>query len=421
MAVESGWPDAPVLDPVRFVPGPHSAEKLAAMDGALLSAPRSGAATRARVMTGAAVLALAVVLPDLSLGAMGAPSSRIEIEAKDPQIMPQVWTPAFRAPDPEYISAAIFAQATRDAQTPAARPSADAFDRVMPISVLESGSERFDLAFAGSFAAVELPAERLGISAVGLPGRAVAQKRVAPALRTRTTEIAQIANLPAIRRPLPADAAPGKAAATQSMLTAASPVSRGMSASALVDLASSGAALEAAFASPLDISGGMRNAPPVDLEPLPMPTPAPTRAPTARAVPIPAPAPNVGAQAARETMLIAKTRLDARVNGVLTGKVDFRQQGGTIAIKLRSVVEILRDRFSASEFDALVAGQSADRFIPLAELQAAGIPIRYNAAYDEVEFGIDYKDAPNAAKVQVEQIGPSGARGDSVLIEQIPR
>lgn len=57
----------------------------------------------------------------------------------------------------------------------------------------------------------------------------------------------------------------------------------------------------------------------------------------------------------------------------------------------------------------------------LAQLQAAGVPISYDPVYDEVAFGIDYKDAPQAVKVQVEQIGPPTFRSDAALIDQIPR
>ena len=125
------------------------------------------------------------------------------------------------------------------------------------------------------------------------------------------------------------------------------------------------------------------------------------------------------ASAAAETVLVPKTTLDARVNGVLTGSVDFQQLDGTIAIKLGSIVDMLRERFSSSELDRLQASASMDSFVTLDQLQAIGVPINYNPAYDEVEFGIDYDDAPEAAKVQVEQIGAPTIGGDRVLIDQI--
>ena len=126
-----------------------------------------------------------------------------------------------------------------------------------------------------------------------------------------------------------------------------------------------------------------------------------------------------GVRAELEAALVPKDTLPARVNGVLTGAVDFQQGDGTIAIRLRSVVAILRDRFAASELDYVMAGQAIDAFVTLDQLQAIGVPIRYNPAYDEVEFGIDYDDAPQAAKVQIEQIGVFTDVDERAVIDQI--
>ena len=109
------------------------------------------------------------------------------------------------------------------------------------------------------------------------------------------------------------------------------------------------------------------------------------------------------------------------MNGVLTGSVEFEQRDGTIAVRLGSVVDMLSDRFSAEELAQLRTGRGLDNYMTLEELQAAGIPISYSPAYDEIEFGIDYNDAPQAAKVQVEQIGAPTATSDAVMIDQIPR
>ena len=103
------------------------------------------------------------------------------------------------------------------------------------------------------------------------------------------------------------------------------------------------------------------------------------------------------------------------------GSVDFRQLDGTIALRLGSVLDMLRDRFTAAEFAQLSAGQSGNAYVTLAQLQSAGIPINYNPAYDEVEFGIDYDDAPQAGKVQVEQIGAPTVGANRAVIDQISR
>ena len=180
--------------------------------------------------------------------------------------------------------------------------------------------------------------------------------------------------------------------------------------------------VEAAFAGMIDVSAAARRAIPTapSRQPrLPDPQRGPVADPVARVVPIPSPDAALSASAAAQAELVVKSKLDARVNGVLTGAVDFRQLDGTIAIRLGSVVDMLRDRFSPSEIEHLRAGQSINAFVPLAELQAAGIPISYNPAYDEVEFGIDYNDAPNAGKVQIDQIGAPTIGTDRVGMDQI--
>lgn len=139
-----------------------------------------------------------------------------------------------------------------------------------------------------------------------------------------------------------------------------------------------------------------------------------------RAVPIPTPQAAPGAHDLQNELVI-KTRLDARINGVITGKVDFRQLDGTIAIRLGSVVDMLRNRFGADELNRIRGAGGLDSFLTLAQLQAAGVPISYDPVYDEVAFGIDYKDAPQAVKVHVEQIGSPTFRSDAALIDQIPR
>jgi len=116
-----------------------------------------------------------------------------------------------------------------------------------------------------------------------------------------------------------------------------------------------------------------------------------------------------------------KAQLDARINGVKTGRVDFRQLEGTIAIKLGSVLDLLHDRFQPEEYQALRSANAVDTYVPLATLQGAGIPIDYDPVYDEIEFGIDYNDASQAGKVQVEQIGVPSMGADRTAMEQIGR
>ncbi|MEE4200986.1 hypothetical protein [Erythrobacter sp.] len=134
---------------------------------------------------------------------------------------------------------------------------------------------------------------------------------------------------------------------------------------------------------------------------------------------LPEPAPGLAQSRLEQIELVSKTRLDARINGVLTGSVDFEQQDGTIAIRLRSVTELLRGRYSPEEYEALTASSAIDALVTLAELQNAGIPISYNPAFDEVNFGIDYEDATDAHKVQIDQVGAPTLGAERSAIDQI--
>lgn len=388
----------------RYMPGPHNASELAAIDAALEGSQPAKYVTGTRLLVGTAAIAVAVTVPDFSLFAMGSPYARIEMGGSQVELPTTVWTPAARPTAPVYVTVMAAEEISPDALTFSSRPRIADFNRPVPLDFLETGSERFDLAFAG----VELPSPvptRLpaNLPQAHSPRERPSVRRVAdttPAPFARLVEMPQIGTSRSLR-PAPV---PGLRAATASL----APEQSGNA-----NLAAGNQSLEAAFAGAIDVSSAVRDAIPAAQRPV--------REPVARAVPIPAPDPALNAAAAAQAEMVPKTRLGARVNGVLTGSVEFRQLDGTIAIRLGSVVDMLRDRFSASEFEQLRSGRSANSYVTLGQLQAAGIPISYNPAYDEVEFGIDYQDAPQAGKVQVEQIGTPTAMGESVMIDQIPR
>lgn len=371
-------PDAIDVAPewlTRYLTGPHTAAELAAIEAGLEGARTRPKATGARLLIGTAVVAVAVTMPDLSLFAMGSPYARVEIDEPVPELSSTIWTPAAIPAAPVHVPVLTEEKLAPASLTYSSRPFADAFDKRMPLQFLDAGSERFDLAFAGTALPSPVP--------VRMPGLSRTQADARPAPHAQLVEMQQIAPVRAV------ETQPGR------------------------NLAPGSAALEAVFAGPIDASGAIREVAPV--------SPRQTRVPTPRAVPIPAPDPALDAAAAAQAQVGHKTRLGARVNGVLTGSVEFRQLDGTIAIRLGSVLDMLRDRYSADQFERLSSSQSASSYVTLAQLQAAGIPISYNPAYDEVEFGIDYQDAPQAGKVQVEQIGAPTAIGESVMIDQIPR
>ena len=406
-----GWPSA-----ARLIPAPETAPQKAALAaGQLGRAPRAKISNTTRMAFGTAAVAVAVAVPNLSLGAVvgnfGAgsfgnpyfgetePVAEAATKATTSSLATEIWTPAQEPAGPIYAEA-ISAEEKAAAFTSTTRLSD--FDRELPIAVLASGSEEFDLAFAG----VEMPTGFVAPPSLRrAQGPAPLFSARSETIRTASIEIDQITDMGLVVKATPENA--GEQGTT---LAASSTAAR-------TD-AISNRSVEAAFAGAIDASNAVRNALPIAR------TSAPTQ-PIARdvqrAIPVAAPPAELRGAAAAETQLVPKTKMDARVNGVLTGSVDFQQGRGTIAIRLRSVANVMREQFSKAEYDAILAGRSIDSFIPLAELQAAGIPINYNPAYDEVEFGIDYQDAPNAKKVQVDQISVAPIGQDLTAIEQIPR
>lgn len=389
------------------------------MEAAIEPPKRSGSSNRTRALVGTAALAVAVTIPDISLGAIAAPYARIDLGEQVPPLPANVWTPTARPTGPAYAPLITAREVAPVSLTFAAPPGIGGSDRAMPVGVLEGGSDRFDLAFAD----VALPnVEQVSLTPHAPPAPLSASLQTPTLVGAMPPPRAHLVAVPQISlsdrvRPESESSLGSRTGALES---------RG---SGDAGAAATNSAIEAAFAGAIDASSAVRGSIPVSpggqpaiesggTEPV---QPAPVRAPAARAIAPRGPNPAVGASAAAQTELVVKSRLDARINGVLAGSVEFRQLDGTIAISLRSVVDMMHERFSASEIERLRTGQAINSFITLSELQAAGIPIRYNAAYDEVEFGIDYEDAPNAAKVQVQQIGAPTFGTDRVGIDQIPR
>ncbi len=363
----------------------------------------------ARLLVGTAVVAASVTIPDLSVGAMDAPYFRIDVRERSNVLEQPIWSPAAGATAPVYASANAAEQIAPTSLTFSGRSQPNGVDQMMPLGFLEAGSQRFDLAFAGiasptpiSFAISVGPSRPSGVNVSAGPA----------ALRARLIDVPQISNVSGLT---PRAGGQGAGGTIDTLRSTGLPsgLSSGRDASAQVQrsVAAANASVAAAFAGPLDVSDGMRSI-------LPIAEPSDQ---TARAVPLPAPSTDIGASAAAQAELVTKTHLDARVNGVVTGRVDFQQLDGTIAVRLGSIVDLLRDRYSASELDRIAGASGLDAFLTLTQLQAAGVAISYDPVYDEVEFGADYDDAPQAAKVQIEQIGAPSVGSDQVMMDQIPR
>ncbi len=362
-----------------------------------------GRSVAARILVGTAVIAGAATIPDISVGAMDAPYFRVDVREPSRITQQPIWSPTAGATGPTFapvLAAKAIASDTfsSTSRTTIAKP-------VLPLGFLQSGSERFDLAFAG----IEMPSAVALTIARERPAASVPSFRASEpaALRAQLIDVPQIGNVAQLAPPVISEVRRERPA-----LSAVSSVDQ------RIALAVANASVEAAFTGSLDVSGGVREALPT--APAPQPSEPDTEA-SSQAIAAPSVQPNPGADNQAASELFAKSQLDARVNGVLTGSVDFQQLEGTIAIRLGSVVDMLHDRFAVSELDRISGAGALDSFVTLTQLQSAGIPIRYDPIYDEVEFGVDYDDAPNASKVQVEQIGSPSRGTDRTLMDQIPR
>lgn len=383
----------------RLLPGPAQVSELAASEAALAGPLRASGRTKTRLVLGTAAIAVAITIPDISAGAMDLPLVRMGLADPEPTPARTSWVPSAGSTAPALAPVIAAEEIAPAALTANSRSRFEQADSPLPLGVLQAGSERFDLAFAG----VAMPTAASIAVAPGLPDQPRVTFTASTGVRTQQIEIEQIS----ARRPVPARPRLQEERAASS-LALGNPGNR--------SLAVASEAVEAAFAGQLDVSGEVRSALPVESRPA-----RGGGAQTARMVPIPQPDPGLVSARVAQVELVQKTRLDARVNGVRTGSVEFEQREGTIAIRLGSVIDMLSDRFDGEELARLRSASAMDSFLTLAELRDAGIPISYSAAYDEIEFGIDYDDAPQAGKVQVEQIGVPTATSEAVMIDQIPR
>jgi hypothetical protein len=82
-----------------------------------------------------------------------------------------------------------------------------------------------------------------------------------------------------------------------------------------------------------------------------------------------------------------RSQLAARVDGKAAGTVDFRQTTIGLSIRLGSIVSLLSDRYDPDEVARLNNSPASNAYISLADLQAQGVPIRYDPVQDEFNIG----------------------------------
>jgi hypothetical protein len=80
-------------------------------------------------------------------------------------------------------------------------------------------------------------------------------------------------------------------------------------------------------------------------------------------------------------------RMAVRSGGERLGDVQFQVADGTVSVNIGQVLDLFQGRIDAAKFAALRGSQAAGEFVSLERLRSAGIPIEYNAAYDELTLG----------------------------------
>lgn len=110
-----------------------------------------------------------------------------------------------------------------------------------------------------------------------------------------------------------------------------------------------------------------------------------------------------------------------RVDGKAAGKLDFQQTANGLLVRLGSLADVLGDRLDPALLARIRASSSANVYLPLARLQADGIPISYDPVYDEFNIGSVDTRPKSAKKVHMDQITVPERGIGSVSIGQVPR
>jgi hypothetical protein len=77
-------------------------------------------------------------------------------------------------------------------------------------------------------------------------------------------------------------------------------------------------------------------------------------------------------------------RLAVRAGDTVLGTVQFQVADGVVSVNVGQVLDLFEGRFDSARFAELRGSHAAQSFVSLDQLQGAGIPLEYNAAYDEL-------------------------------------
>lgn len=116
-----------------------------------------------------------------------------------------------------------------------------------------------------------------------------------------------------------------------------------------------------------------------------------------------------------------KSQLLTRIDGKSVGKVDFRQTDTGLHVRIGSIAALLGDRYDAAEIARIQVSSASNIYLPLAALQAQGIPISYDPVYDEFNIGTVDARPKAGLKAHIDQISTPERDARSAAIEQIRR
>lgn len=116
-----------------------------------------------------------------------------------------------------------------------------------------------------------------------------------------------------------------------------------------------------------------------------------------------------------------QSQLMTRVDGKAVGTVDFQQTTAGLAVRLGSIVDLLTDRYDPGEIARIKASSANSLYVPLADLQAQGIPISYDPVYDEFNVGKTDTRPKAARKVHMDQISTPERGSGTAVIDQVRR
>jgi hypothetical protein len=421
-----GRPSDDLPEPKRAAPPRQAASSVLADQPAALAGVRYASLLRyepSRMGGAAEVAASAAALPSSNL----APISAVLAEP----LSPQSTTAASAAPSMPQVAAPAPAFATA-VSVPNVMGAAD-------IAVLDAPALALVTVPVApvTLAAIPLPPGAGGDVGTGEPTSAVRDLPMVDAAEPETA-LVPVADEPALT------AAPGRAAGSFTALlppeeqaalqrparSMPSVSATGLGAAAVPAITSAGDDVAPA-PSPASVAPASRPAPqpaqrlapaPTAVRAAPSATPAAAPAPAASLAPLPQakpPVPGLGGKG--DFALDIKAQLLTRVDGKSVGTVDFQQTATGLAVRLGSIVELLGDHYDPAQIARIRASSASNLYLPLAELQAQGIPISYDPVYDEFNVGQTDTRPKAARKVHMDQISAPERGAGSTGMSQIRR